>query len=277
MARHRPEISNRIKKQLRREAGNKCANPGCSNRRTHFHHIQEWAVYETHDAQHMIAVCPTCHDAIHFGSLPISDERIYAWKQIPRSESTVRSHLYVEPGPSTKVLLGTIAVASPQEAIIFELAPNNRLKFRVADGDILLLDLRVSSMTGKEILRVVDNHIRHDVSQPVTFRQVSGQVQITVPASPEYIPTWVVQKMQIQEPAFARSGEITALALDVIRPGLVRAKGVWAESNRAIVVTQERLSFVTPVLREPLSMIGEGENSGLIWAGPITASLFGFG
>ena len=88
MAEHRPEVSKQLKTQLRREAGEKCANPGCSATRTHLHHIREWAVYRTHDGAHMIAVCPTCHDAIHHGQLPISDETLYAWKRIPRDEAS---------------------------------------------------------------------------------------------------------------------------------------------------------------------------------------------
>jgi len=109
------------------------------------------------------------------------------------------------------------------------------LKFRIVDQDILLLDLRITSLSGQEMLRVTDNHIRHDVSELVSFKQVPGHVQISVPASPEYIPTWVVPKMQMHEPGFARNGEITALALDVIRPGLVIVEGLWANSNYAIV------------------------------------------
>jgi hypothetical protein len=69
MAVHRPKVTEEVKNRLRTEARGKCANPGCSNVRAHIHHIREWAVYKTHDDQHMIAVCPACHDAIHHGAL----------------------------------------------------------------------------------------------------------------------------------------------------------------------------------------------------------------
>ena len=276
MAQHRPEISNHVKKRLRREAGNKCANPGCPNVRTHLHHIREWAVYATHDAQHMIAVCPTCHDAIHHGSISISDEKIYEWKKITRPQSTVRTHLYIEPGTFTKVVLGSIAISAPQEAIVFNLSQNNRLKFRIVENEILLLDLRVASMSGKEIVRVTDNHVRHDVLDPIGFKQVPGHIEVTAPATPGYIPTWVVQKMRVQEPAFANSGEVKMLSMEVIRPGIVRVEGIWAESNHAVVVTSNLLSFVTAGLREPISLAGDGEDSVLQYVGPITTSMFGF-
>jgi hypothetical protein len=67
------------------------------------------AVYETHDAKHMVAICPTCHDAVHNGPLIIDDQKVYGWKHIKRSK-TQRDHVYVEPGDSPKLLLGTIAV-----------------------------------------------------------------------------------------------------------------------------------------------------------------------
>ena len=65
MTNGRINVDPKVKKRLIQEAGNKCANPGCPVRRTHTHHIRKWAVYQTNDEQEMIAVCPSCHDAIH--------------------------------------------------------------------------------------------------------------------------------------------------------------------------------------------------------------------
>ncbi len=47
----------KIKKKLIQSAGNKCTKPGCSVRRTHIHHIKEWAVYQTNKEAEMIAAC----------------------------------------------------------------------------------------------------------------------------------------------------------------------------------------------------------------------------
>src|SRR5918996_6078095 len=107
---HRPDFSNAAKKRLRAEAGHKCANPGCPNRRTHIHHIREWAVYQTHVEQHMIAVCPSCHDAIHHGEIPLDDAVLYRWKSIPRGSGEIRSNIYVEPDRQPKLLLGSIGI-----------------------------------------------------------------------------------------------------------------------------------------------------------------------
>jgi hypothetical protein len=72
------KVPKSLKAQLIKQAGDKCANPGCSNWRVHLHHIQHWAVYKTHDGKHMIAICPSCHDAVHTSG--IDDEMLYRWK-----------------------------------------------------------------------------------------------------------------------------------------------------------------------------------------------------
>ena len=69
----RKRVPNEIKKHLIKESGNKCANPGCSNFLTEFHHIKEWVIYKTHDQKHMIAICPACHDSVSRGNLRIDE------------------------------------------------------------------------------------------------------------------------------------------------------------------------------------------------------------
>ena len=278
MTAHRPNISNTVKKQLRAQAGHKCANPGCSNHRTHIHHIREWAVYQTHDAKHMIAVCPSCHDAIHHGQIPIDDAVLYSWKTIERKSASVRGHIYVEPGDTAKILLGTIAVTAPLKAVVFKLSPNNSLKFTIKDGDILLLDLAVSTLAGTEVLRVSDNHVKHNPRHDVEFLQVPGSIKVTSPCTDEFLPSWAVTHMQAQEPDFGRQGRLTTLGLTVLKPGLARVEGVWAQPDRAVIVTQTHLSFLRPDLKQPISLVGDGENSVLnyVGSGVIDIPLFGF-
>src|SRR5436190_22824634 len=109
-ATERPKVRADVRRRLVDEAGGKCANPGCPTPRTHLHHIAEWAVYQAHDEEEMIAVCPTCHDAIHDGQLEIDDDTIYAWKAIERPKSTRRDHVYVEPGESPTLAIGTMSL-----------------------------------------------------------------------------------------------------------------------------------------------------------------------
>jgi len=115
------------------------------NFRTHLHHIEEWAVYETHDGATMIALCPTCHDAVHHGPLEISDETLSQWKGVPRlAAEQIRDHIYVEPGPP-QLLLGTFKVTCPEGIKVLEFGESNRLAFSLEEGDVLLLNLSVAA------------------------------------------------------------------------------------------------------------------------------------
>ncbi len=277
MAKRRKKIKPVVKRKLRSEAGNKCANPGCSNWRVHIHHIKHWIVYQTDDEKEMIAVCPACHDAIHYGKLEISDDTLFGWKNIYRALTTVDSHLYIEPSAELKLLTGTIAIStSNQEALVFELSDQNKLKFRILDNDIMMLNSNVSDLMGTEVLRVVDNHIRVKNDDEVIYEQVPGHVRISAPTSKKYIPDWVITKIRIQENNYGMSGNVIILDLKVLKPGVVRVQGLWIEDDIAVIITKERLSFLTAHMHQPLSLVGEGEGSVLKYCGPINTALFGF-
>lgn len=275
MATQRRKVSTRLREQLRAEAGGKCANPGCANRRTELHHVREWAIYRTHDRQHMIAVCPACHDAIHHGEIPLSDDTLVSWKRIVRA-AEVRDHIWVEPGAATKLLLGTIAVSTTEAVTVFRLSEHNELSFRIADSDILLTDLRVTSLAGVEIVRVTGNHLRHMPRSDVTYRRVPGRVDIFVPATEEFIPHWALAQKRQQDRFFALGNRVKYVGLRVLEPGLLRVEGIWAHRDRVVIITDVALSFCSPGRREPLSMVGDGKDSVLHWAGPITTAMFGF-
>jgi hypothetical protein len=273
---HRRNISNAIKKRLRAEAGHKCANPGCPNRRTHIHHIREWAVYQTHDEQHMIAVCPTCHDAIHNGDIPLDDDVIYRWKSIRRDAKEVRSHIYVEPSHQPKLLLGSIGITTTSQVLVFELSRFNRLKFSIKEKEIMLLELSVATLAGHEVLRVTDNYVRYNERSDVEFKHVPGAVKVVVPASEEFVPTWAVRH---QDPFWPTIGPMTLLAISVLKPGLVHVQGVWAETDNAIVATKDLLGFLLPNRNDSLILIGDGESSEVRYvavSGVIDPPLFRF-
>ena len=65
----------------------------------------------------MVAVCPTCHDAIHYGSIEIDDATVRRWKGIERTP-TERDHLYVEPAEAPKLLLGTLAFMGTDSGVM---------------------------------------------------------------------------------------------------------------------------------------------------------------
>lgn len=265
-----------LKRRLLAEAGGKCANPGCTNWRAHFHHIKHWAVYKSHNSGEMIAVCPSCHDACHHGALKITDECLYLWKGLDRSSTPETAHIYVEPAPTVKLLTGSIAVASKSsEATVFELSNANRLRLRVLDGDLLQVSARLEDQSGEEVLRVVDNHVRVVRDTNVRFEFRAGRARIAVPSSDRYVPDWVLTQMRAAVPGFGQSGEIVAVDLEVLKPGLLRVQGCWPSDTSAVVIDEEHLYFCRRGARGPLTMGGAGEDSVLMFTGPITKSMFG--
>jgi hypothetical protein len=225
----------------------------------------------------MIAVCPSCHDAAHHGQLKITDEMLHLWKGVARAKRPDSAHIYVEPASELKLLTGSICIATKNDqAAVFELSNSNHLKLRVLDKDLLQVSVRLLNPKGKEILRVVENHVRVIRDKSITFDYRAGRARVTVPATDAFAPRWLIEQVQYQDPAVATDGRIVALDIEVIKPGIVRVQGCWPNGDVGVVITEKALSFCTRGLREPVSMVGEGEHSVLIYAGPITSALFGF-
>jgi hypothetical protein len=266
-----------LKRQLIDEAGGKCANPGCSNWRVHLHHIKHWAVYKAHNSAHMIAICPSCHDGAHHGQLKITEEALYVWKGLERAMTSDSAHVYVEPAAELKLLTGTLAISTKNEQmVVFELSNSNKLRLRVLDGDLLQVSSRLQNRKEKEVLRVVDNHVRVARDKNVVFDFRAGRARVSVPASQDYVPDWLIAQMRSQDPAFAGDGRVVAFDIEVLKPGLVRVEGFWPSEEGAIVITKTSLCLCSRGAAGPTSLVGEGESSVLMYAGPITGKLFGF-
>ena len=258
------------------KAGEKCANPGCTNWRSHIHHIKHWAVYKTHDSAHMIAICPSCHDAVHHGNLEITDDTLYRWKGIARPSPPDTAHIFIEPATELRLLTGTIAFATASDqAAMFELSNKNQLSFRVLDGDILLVTSRIVDSTGNEVLRVKDNYVRVSKRSEIKFDFHAEHARVTVPATENFIPAWLTAQMRRLDPQFAADGRVTAAEVEVLKPGLVRVAGCWPDKDRAIVITQDALVFCDRD-KHTIPLIGEGEKSLIVWNGPMHSAIFAF-
>ena len=109
-----------MKRILLQQTGYKCANPGCFNRLLEIHHIKEWAIYQTHDEESMIAICPACHDAVTRGQLTISDDELYSWKGIERSATVLTGQIFVEPSSFPRLVLGDFNFVGPEGVTIIE-------------------------------------------------------------------------------------------------------------------------------------------------------------
>lgn len=269
----RPKIKKDMKEKLVQEAGMKCANPGCSNYRVHIHHIQEWAIYKTHDERHMIAICPTCHDEVHFGKLKIDDATIYQWKNIKRTKNN-RDQLFIEPDLDSKLLLGSIAFTGPSGLIVFELSNNSKLGFKLIDDDIFLVNLSILDLKNKEVLKIAENHVKYSLNDKIQYERRPGRIRVTTSNTLNFVPLWSLPQMLSMNFTLDK-GILTLLDIEVLRPGLVKVEGFWAESNTVVIITDEKLAFIKPHMKNPLSLVGEGENSVIQYTGKVTTGLFG--
>jgi hypothetical protein len=230
----------------------------------------------------MIAICPSCHDAAHHGSLKITDEVLYVWKGIKRPNSPDTVQIFVEPARDLKLLTGTICLSTKNEQLtVFEFSNSNRLKIRVLDGDMLQVNSRLQNRQGKEVLRVVENHVRVARDKEVEFEFRAGRARITVPATEKYIPKWIIAQMQVEVPSFAADGRLIALDLEVLKPGVLRVQGFWPSERGAIIVTPHVLAFCQPGVLRPQCIAGEVSSEGigpvLMFEGSITTAMFGLG
>lgn len=251
----------------------KCANPGCSNYQVHIHHIQEWAIYKTHDERHMISICPTCHDEVHFGKLKIDDATIYQWKNIKRTKNN-RDQLFIEPDVDSKLLLGSIAVTGSSGLIVFELSNNNKLGFKLIDDDFFLVNLSILDITNKEIIKIVENHVKYSLNDKIQYERRPGRIRVTTSNTLNFVPVWSLPQMLSMNFTLDK-GVLTLLDIEVFRPGLVKIKGFWVKSNAVVIITDKELAFIRPNIKYPFIIEGEGENTVLQYTGKVTTSLFG--
>jgi hypothetical protein len=243
---YRPAVPAATKRILYGEAGNKCANPGCPHRLVELHHIREWHVYQTHDAKHMIAICPTCHNYAHHGELRIDEHTIRSWKKIVRNPYN-RGYLYIEPGPNPRVLLGSIFLTRRQGGglVIFDFGDSTKLSFRVLAGNVLLVSMKLTSPDGRLIVEVRDNHLEHALAPGVIYQARPGRHRVTVPSTGGYVPQPILDAYLAEtahEP-IVHDGQITILDLSVVDPGTVKAEGVWATADRAAIVTPHEFAI----------------------------------
>lgn len=266
MAERQRKVKIGIKQKLIEEAGNKCANPGCVNWRTHLHHIKHWAVYKAHDSDHMIALCPTCHDETHHGRLSISDETLYTWKNISRPEASQIALITVEPSRELGLLTGSITLSTTvKEAFVFRLSNSSYLSLRIVDNDILQINAKFTDIDGQEIVRVVENYVRTKKDKRINFDFRPGRAFITVPVDYRFAPLWLIRQMQFQQPSYARDGRITVIDIETVKPGLLKVKGCWPSKNNGIVVTDNTLSFCDKRWIGPRSLVSQDKGAKLIF------------
>lgn len=270
------KIPQKLKINLLEAAGNKCSNPGCFNTIIEYHHIREWAVVKSHNEHDMIAVCPACHDAAHRGELRISEKTLYEWKGINRSLSAPkRGYVYVEPSNQTKIIMGSMAFeqAKPRKTILFSHSEESHLSFTVED-DTLEISTTITDHHRNKLISVNRNHTTDFSMGRLKTLSIPGRFKVTAPVDLWLLPAHALFKIRKEEPDYAQDDIVTVLDIEVLRPGHVRIEGFWNKGFNTIVSTKERLSFIDLHSATAQSITGEGENSILVYDGPIEQALF---
>ena len=245
----RPAVPPQIKRELYREAGNKCANRGCLNQLVELHHIREWHVYQTHDAKHMIALCPTCHHYAHHGEMKIDESTIRSWKKARRNPSNT-GYLPIERGPPPRMLMGRIywKRKDGDGAVIFQLFARNQVSFRVIPGNILLTSLVVSDPAGNAMVELRKNHLTHALREGVKLESRPGRLRVTVPATGEFVSRAMIDSFQTSYPLglLVKEERITLIDIQVLDIGTVQVEGVWIEGDRAVIVNADFVYIYRP-------------------------------
>jgi hypothetical protein len=243
---HRPAVPWEIKCRLYREAGNKCANPGCPSQFVELHHIHEWHVYQTHDTEHMIAICPTCHYHAHHGEIKIDESTIRSWKKARRNPSNT-CYLYIEPGPPPRMLMGRIywTRKDGDGAVVFRLSARNQVTFRVIPGNILFVSLVLSDPAGHAIVELRENHLTHALREGVKLESRPGRLRVTVPAVDEFVSRAVIDGYETSNPPtpLVKDDRVALIDVQVLDIGTVQIEGAWIEGDRAVVVNSDWLSI----------------------------------
>jgi hypothetical protein len=218
----------------------------------------------------MIAICPSCHDAVDRGRLHISDDDLYRWKGIDRSDSLATAHIFIEPGEAPRLLLGSFTVEGESGLVVFDFAERHRLSFALRDGDIMLLNLKISDPEGRLLIDVVDGYVRQR-DPNVDFRTRPGAIRVPAGLDSPFIPCWVRSTLVNENPRWLAES-LPLLALNVIDRGLVRVQGMWFDSDRGVIITPELFSFVSRAGSR--SLAGSGEQTRIHYVGPLGASMF---
>ena len=261
-----------MKRVLLQQTGYKCANPGCSNKLLEIHHIKEWAIYQTHDEESMIAICPTCHDAVTRGKLTISDDELYSWKGIERSAAMLTGQIFVEPSSFPRLVLGDFNFIGPEGVTIIEFE-HTKLSLAVRENELAFLNLRIADSDGNPLLDVVDNYVRQRTPD-ITIDSRPGRYRITVTDYDKFYPRWVQERLS-KNPSHSDPAHFGVLDIAVLAPGEVRVRGILLGDNGALVIDESEILLISRNVNAPIGLIvKEPGRATIVTTGPIDKSVF---
>lgn len=233
----RKKIKPELKEKLITEAGNKCANPGCSNIRTHIHHIDEWSIYGSNSPDILIPVCPTCHDLIHHGKIPISKEELSTWKNITRNNVYNRAHLYVEPSNTIRIQIGPFEIFSEEDELIILDFDKAVLSFSIKDSEILLSNATIIDTQSNHLIKVVQNYVKVTKDQNIQLISHPGRIIIETTYPRKFLPRPIIQDYDSRKIRVPWIVEL--IDIHVVKPGEITLSGIWGTDDRAVVISRD--------------------------------------
>jgi hypothetical protein len=125
------KIPTGIRRKLRQEAFFGCAK--CGSPILQYHHIVQFAKKQHHDPDHMIALCPTCHQSLG----KMRRERCYALKANPfnKRSGMIRGELGTD-NDTTSFLVGSCTYVDTP--IVFAYYETPIIRYSIEDGQALL-------------------------------------------------------------------------------------------------------------------------------------------
>lgn len=261
-----------------KESGGKCANPGCPSKIVDLHHINEWHIYQIHDAKDMIAICPTCHAHVHRkGLLSLDDNTLRHWKGLQRvkNAAAVAATLYIEPGQETSVILGTLRFITPNsQLILLQLSNCAHLSFRVNGNRITLVNLRILAPDGRELVRMEESSVRCANEDEIKCDFRPGRICVTVPATTNYIESTALHECQDLTLGLIKDDRLTIMDIEVIDIATVKVIGVWAEGDKGVIASKDWLLFRRPGMHGFFRAAGYNKERGdLFGLLPVTSNL----
>jgi hypothetical protein len=103
--------------------------------------------------------------------------------------------------------------------------------------------MSITDLNGKQILKVVENRVKYQITKPLKYERRQGKFRIIAPSTSKYIPEWVLNKIRTQVPQYAGNGRFVMLDIEVVKPGIVKVQGVWVNGFEVVIITENLLSF----------------------------------
>jgi hypothetical protein len=148
---------------------------------------------------------------------------------------------------------------------------SNKFTFRISgDGDIFLASCAIRDLSGAYLVRAFDNYLKIKQGDMLSVERRIGKITVKVLDAARYLPAWTLKIMWRALPDFVHNNRAVVFDLEVIRPGVVRLKGVFVADDAVLAITKDKVYLLRPELNGPLALVGRGDGTEIRLSGPVT-------